>query len=59
MKNFIVTVDVTLSGDIYIQAENEHDAKKKIASRSFTHSDLRNFHYVGRDIVECEETDEI
>lgn len=59
MKNFIVTVDVTLSGDIYVQAESEQEARKKIASRNFTHSDLRHFHYVGRDIVECEETDEV
>lgn len=55
MTTFRITVDVTMSGDIYVEADSMEEAKRKINSRSWTHSDLNGFHYVGREIVDCEE----
>ena len=51
-KEFVLTVDVTMSGDIYIEAETEEEAKKKFNEMYFVASDLRNFHYMSKELVE-------
>lgn len=53
-KEFCVTVDVTMSGDIHIEAENEQEARKLISEKYFTPSDLSNFHCIDKEIYEVE-----
>lgn len=55
MKKYIVTVDVTMSGDIEIEAPNEKAAAKMVQSMYFTSQELRNFHELSKDIYEVEE----
>lgn len=55
MKNFCVTIDVTMSGDIYLEAETKEEAIKKAKEKYFNAHDLRDFHYLNTEIVECEE----
>lgn len=55
MRKFVVTVDVTMSGDIEIEAPNEKAAAKMVQSMYFSASDLRNFHELNKDIFEVEE----
>lgn len=55
MKKYVVTVDVTMSGDIEIEAPNEKAAAKMVQSMYFSASDLRNFHELNKDIFEVEE----
>lgn len=55
MKKFVVTVDVTMSGDIEIEAPNAKAAADIIQSMYFTSQELRNFHELSKDIYEVEE----
>ena len=55
MKKYVVTVDVTMSGDIEIEAPNEKAAAKMVQSMYFSASDLRNFHELNKDIYEVED----
>lgn len=56
IKDFTVTVDVVFSGDVYVSANTEEEAKKKIKEIFFVPSDLKNFHFLSPveivDIVE-------
>ena len=54
-KTYEVQIDVTMSGNIYIEAETEEEAQRKVMDKNFTLSDLKNFWFVGSDIVEIEE----
>ena len=54
MAEYRLTVDVTMSGDIYIEADNEEEAIKKFRDKYFVASDLRNFHQISTELVEVE-----
>ena len=54
-KTFKIQMDVTMSGNVYIEAETEEEAQRKIMDKNFTPSDLKHFWFVGSDIVEIEE----
>lgn len=54
-KTYEVHVDVTMGGNLYIEAETEEEAQRKVIDKNFTPSDLKNFWLVGCDIVEIEE----
>ena len=54
-KTYKVHIDVTMGGNIYIEAETEEEAQRKVMDKNFTSSDLKNFWLVGSDIVEIEE----
>lgn len=54
-KTYKVQIDVTMGGNIYIEAETEEEAQRKVMDKNFTSSDLKNFWLVGSDIVEIEE----
>ena len=55
MKKFVVTLDVTMSGDIEIEAPNKKAAADMVLAMYFTSSDLRDFHELNKDIYEVEE----
>lgn len=57
-KEFLVTIDVIMSGDIYIEADTKEEAIKKAKAKYFNAGDLRDFHYLSSDVVECEENKE-
>ena len=52
MAEYRLTVDVTMSGDIYIEADNLEEAKKKFNEMYFVASDLRNFYQVNAEVVD-------
>ena len=54
-KEFRVQTDITMSGDIYVEAENEEEAIKKVKAMYFVSSDLRNFHWLNTEIVDVYE----
>ena len=54
-KEFVFTVDVTMSGDLYIEAETKEEAEKKFNEMYFVASDLRNFHQISKEVVEVNE----
>ena len=54
-KEFCVQADVTMSGYIYVEAENEEEAIKKVRAMNFVASDLRNFHWLNTEIVDVNE----
>ena len=53
MAEFRLTVDVTMSGDIYIEADNEAEAIKKFKDKYFVASDLTDFHQISTELVEA------
>lgn len=54
MKEYTVTIDVTMSGDITIEANSKKEAKELAKSRYFTPSDLRDFHEINTKVVEVQ-----
>lgn len=54
-KEFCVQVDVTMSGNVYVNASNEQEAMKLVREIKFTPNDLRNFYGVDLEIVDVEE----
>lgn len=60
MKEFTVHVDITVSKSIYVDAENEEDAKKKVDEMIknnphyyYTNADA----YLCHEIIDCYEED--
>ncbi len=53
-----VQVDVTMTGEIYIEAKNEAEAERIAKGKYFTSGDLRNFRFLGLEVVEIQEDDE-
>ena len=49
-----VQVDVTMTGEIYIEAENEHEAEQKAKEKYFDSYDIRGFRFLGVDVVDVE-----
>lgn len=57
-KTFSVNLDVTMNGNIYIEADSIEEAEKIAKEMRFTPSDLRNFHYFSTEIFDSEEVEE-
>ena len=55
MAEFRLTIDVTMSGDIYIEADNEAEAIKKFRDKYFVASDLTDFYQINTELVEVTE----
>lgn len=53
-KEFEVQIDVTMSGTLYITAENEDQARSTAEAMQFVASDLRNFYQVNAEVVNIE-----
>lgn len=47
MKQYRIQIDVTMSGDLYIEANSQEEAEKIAKEKHFTPSDLRWFHQLG------------
>lgn len=60
MKEYGVSVDITMAGTIYVKAESEEEAKAIAYGKAgyYQASDLRNFINVSREIVDVEEAEE-
>lgn len=59
MKKFNIKIDVTLSGDIEIEAETEEQAREIALSKAFFPYELTYFHFLTSEIYDAEEiTDE-
>ena len=60
MKEYAVQVDITMSGTIYVNAENEEEAEAAAYGKAgyYQASDLRNFINVTREIVDVELVEE-
>ena len=52
MKDYILTVDVTVSGDIHIKAKTKKEAYEKFKNMYFAPSDLRDFHSIKQRVVD-------
>lgn len=57
-KTFIVTIDVTMSGDLEIEADSEKQARAIAMNKTFIPSDLRFFHFLHNEIYDCREADD-
>ena len=62
MKEYGVSVDITMAGTIYVKAESEEEAKAIVYGKAgyYDASDLRRHHFinVSREIVDVEEAEE-
>lgn len=56
-KEFEVQIDVTMSGTLYITAENEQQARIVAEAMQFVASDLRNFYQVNVEAVDVNEAE--
>lgn len=59
MKKFLITLDLTLSGDFEIEAKTEKEAKEKIMHKYFDNYMKSNMHELSREVYEIEEIEEI
>lgn len=54
MNEYCVNCDVTFSGNFYIRANSEEEAKAKVKGMSIVPSDIRNFYLFDTSINEVE-----
>ena len=52
MAEYEVQIDVTMSGTLYVTADNEAQARKVAEAMQFVASDLRNFYQVNAEVVD-------
>lgn len=60
MKNFCVSVDITMAKNIYVDAENDEQAMSKVREmiNKNPYDHANNFsHYVGYEIIDTNEED--
>lgn len=57
-KQYCVSVDVTMNGDVYIDAESEEDAAEIVRNIHFSPYALKNFHFLTSEIFQVEEVEE-
>lgn len=55
MRTFRIEVDVTMSGAMYVEAENEGEARILAERTAFVGSDLRMFNHVKTEVYESYE----
>lgn len=55
MKEFRVQVDVVFTGDLYITASSEKEAKEIARGKQLVPSDLKNFYMLDTKVIEVEE----
>lgn len=58
MAKFNIVIDVTMSGDLEIEADTEEKARAIAMAKYFNPSDLRNFHFLSSEIYESYPEDE-
>lgn len=58
MKKYCVTIDVKMSGDIYIEANSAAEAEKIAKERHFYPADLNNFHFLSSEVYDTTEEED-
>ena len=58
MKKFNIIIDVTMSGNLEIEAETEDKARALALSKVFTTYDLKTFHFLYSEIFDSEEIED-
>ena len=53
-----VQVDVTMTGEIYLDAKNKREAQIKASQKFFSPYDLRHFRFLSSEVVEVQEDEE-
>lgn len=53
-----VQVDVTMTGEIYIEAKNEREAAEIASKKYFVPYDLHNFRFLSSEVVEVQKDEE-
>lgn len=54
MKEYLITVDVVMSGDVTIEAKSEAEAKKILYNKNFQPSDLDGFYQMSKKIIDVQ-----
>ena len=54
MKEYCIQVDVTMSGNIYVEASSKEEAMAKVDKMNFRASDLTNFYQLDVQVVDVE-----
>jgi len=55
MKEFRVQIDVVFTGDLYITANSEKEAKEIAKGKRLVPSDLKNFYMLDTKVIEVNE----
>ncbi len=53
-----VQVDVTMTGEICIDARNEYEAQVKASQKFFIPHDLRHFRFLSSEVVDVQKDEE-
>ena len=54
MNEYCVNCDITFSGNYYVQAKSEEEARNIVQGKQFVPSDIRNFYHFDTDIQDVE-----
>lgn len=54
MKKFLVTLDLTLSGDFEIEAKNEAEAREQVMRKYLDNYAKSNMHELSREVYQIE-----
>ena len=55
MKEYCIQVDVTMSGNVYVDANSKEEALAIVDKMNFKQNDLNNFYQVDVQVVEIAE----
>lgn len=58
MKEFRVQIDVVFTGDLYITAKDEKQARELAKNKQLVPSDLKNFYMLDTKVLEVEEDED-
>ena len=58
MKEFRVQIDVVFTGDLYITAKDEKQAREIAKNKQLVPSDLKNFYMLDTKVLEVEEDED-
>lgn len=55
MTDYRVQIDVIFTGDLYITANSEKEAKERARKMRLVPSDLKNFYWIDTRVIDVEE----
>ena len=59
MKEYCINCDVTVSGNFYVKATSEEEARQIVRDMHPTIYDLRNFYFFNTEIQDIEDLGEV